>query len=390
MSDQKNGLSRRDFLKNGAFAAAAMGVLPGAKKAPQMMPESKTEIKADPKVDPSKILNYHPDMRYRRLGNTDIYLSVISLGGIGIDKSVMMYGVDKGVNCLHTSNRYSGGNSIKMLGELLKTKRDKVYVALKDTFANIDDDLKILNTDHVDFVMFNRHSEAGVLDPRVFEDFERYRKEGKALYAGLTCHDNVKACVGAAVRCGKYSLIQPTLNQNAFDSMQPELQQAAEKGVGIMGMKTAQGFHSLDMELANLKRVIANPGVVTVSRVLKSFEQVDAYIRTVKETLSAAEDMSLYRYARMNRPNVCMMCGTCEAGCPGNVPISTVLRSKYYYADQLGEMDMAAETFREAMEGKSLPASCSECGKCEAACPNGIPVRERLAGAADFFRGRFA
>ena len=93
MSDQKNGLSRRDFLKNGAFAAAAMGVLPGAKKAPQMMPESKTEIKADPKVDPSKILNYHPDMRYRRLGNTDIYLSVISLGGIGIDKSVMMYGV---------------------------------------------------------------------------------------------------------------------------------------------------------------------------------------------------------------------------------------------------------------------------------------------------------
>jgi len=389
MSDQKNGLSRRDFLKNGAYAAAAMGMLPGVKKAPKVL-EPVAEPKADLKVDPSKILNYHPDMRYRRLGNTDMYLSVISLGGIGIDKSVMMYGIDRGVNCLHTSNRYSGGNSIKMLGELLKTKRDKVYIAVKDTFDNIDDDLKILNTDHVDFVMFNRHSEADVLDPRVFEEFERYKKEGKALYAGLTSHDNVKACVAAAIRCGKYALIQPTLNQNAFDSMQPELQLAAEKGVGIMGMKTAQGFHDMDMELANLKRLVANPGVVTISRVLKSFEQMDAYIKTVKETLSAAEDMSLYRYARLNRSNLCMMCGTCEAECPGNVRISSVLRSKYYYADQLGEMDLAAETYREAMEGRSLPSTCSSCGKCESACPNGIPVRERLAGASNFFEGRSA
>jgi predicted aldo/keto reductase-like oxidoreductase len=389
MSLRKSGLSRRDFLKNGAYAAAAMGMLPGAKKAPKVQ-EPVAEPKAGPKVDPSKILNYHPDMRYRRLGNTDIYLSVISLGGIGIDKSVMMYGIDKGINCLHTSNRYSGGNSIKMLGELLKTKRDRVYVALKDTFDNIDDDLQILNTDHVDFVMFNRHSESAVLDPGVFEDFAKYKKEGKALYAGLTSHDNVKACVAAAIQCGKYALIQPTLNRNAFDSMQPELQMAAEKGVGIMGMKTAQGFRDLDLELANLKKLVANPGVVTVSRVLKSFEQMDAYIKTVKETLSAAEDMSLYRYARLNRSNLCMMCGTCEAECPANVRISSVLRSKYYYADQLGEMDMAAETYREAMGGRSLPPSCSSCGKCESACPNGIPVRERLAGASNFFEGRSA
>jgi len=183
MSKYHSTLSRRDFLKNGAFAAAAVGMLPGAKPAPQAQ-DTKADARAESKVDPSKILNYHPDMRYRRLGDTDIYLSVITLGGIGIDKSVMMYGIDRGVNCLHTSDRYNGGNSIKMLGEVLKTKRDKVYVALKDTFDNIDDNLRILNTDHVDFVMFNRHSESDVLDPRVFEDFERYKKTGQGAVRG--------------------------------------------------------------------------------------------------------------------------------------------------------------------------------------------------------------
>ena len=379
MSIKKNELSRRDFLKNSAFTAAAVGMLPALQKDPK---------KEEPKVDTSKILNYHPDMRYRRLGNTDIYLSAISLGGIGIDKSVVMYGIDKGINCVHTSDRYNNGNSIKMLGEVLKTKRDKVYVALKDTFENIDDNLKILNTDHVDFVMFNRHSESAVLDPQVFEDFAKYKKEGKAMYAGLTSHDNVKACVAAGIQCGKYALIQPTLNQNAFDSMQSELQQAAEKGVGIMGMKTGQGIRGLDMEIANLKKLLANPGIVTVSRVLKSFEHLDAYIKAAKETLSAAEDMSLYRYARLNRSNTCMMCGTCEDACPENVQISSVLRSKDYYADQLGEREMAADTYREAMEGRRMPTSCSDCGKCESVCPNGIAIVDRLTRASRYFEGR--
>ena len=379
MSSQQNGLSRREFLKNGAFAAAAVGMLPALQKDVK---------KEEPKVDPSKILNYHPDMRYRRLGNTDLYLSVISLGGIGIDKSVLMYGIDKGINCVHTSDRYNGGNSIKLLGEVMKAKRDKVYIALKDTFDNIDDNLKILNTDHVDIVMFNRHSESDVLDPRVSEDFAKYKKQGKALYAGLTSHDNVKACVAAGIRSGIYSLIQPTLNQNAFDSMQTELQQASEKGVGIMGMKTAQGIHDLNLEIANLKKLLSNPGVVTVSRVLKSFEHLDAYIKAAKETLSASEDMSLYRYARLNRSSTCMMCGTCEAACPENVRISSVLRSKDYYADQLGEREMAAETFREAMDGRRMPDSCADCGKCESACPNGIAIVDRLSRASRFFEGR--
>ena len=376
MYHRKHGLSRREFLQTGAMAAVAAGI------AASHAGEQKME---ETKPDPKKIRNFHPDMRYRRLGNTDVYVSVISLGGIGIEKSVIQYAIEQGVNFVHTSNQYNHGNSIRLLGEVLKTNRDRVYVALKDTFSVIDDDLKTLNTDHVDFIMFNRHSASDVTHPEIFEDFAGYKKQGKALYAGLTSHGNIKECVAAGVQCGQYAIIQPTLNQNAFDAMQSELKQANEKGVGIVGMKTMQGINDRDLELANLKKLLSNPAVVTVNRVLKTFDHVNAYLKAAKEILSAQEDMSLYRYARLNRSKLCMMCGACENACPQGISISSVLRSKYYYADELADRETAVAAFRESIENKAHPGNCAVCGKCESACPNGLAIVKRLERALRFF-----
>lgn len=341
-------------------------------------------------VDPKKIRNYHPDMPYRRLGNTDIYLSVISLGGIGIEKSVIQYAIEKGVNLVHTSSQYNGGNSIRLLGEVLKTKRDRVYVALKDTFSNIDDDLRTLNTEYVDFLMFNRHSESDVRNPQIFKDFTMYKEQGKARYAGLTSHNHVKECVAVGVQSGQYAIIQPVLNQNAFEAMQTELRRAQEKGVGIMGMKTMQGISDLNLQLAFLKKLLSHPAVVTVNKVLRNFDHVNAYLKAAKESLSFREDVSLYRYARMNRSNTCMMCGACESVCPSDIQISAILRSKHYYKDQLGDMETAVDTYRQARRGEGMLDSCASCAKCESACPNGIAIVERLAQASRFFENGLA
>ena len=81
--------------------------------------------------------------------------------------------IERGVNLVHVSTGYLGGKSIQMLGNVLKTRRDQVYVALKDNFDNLDDVLRTLNTDHVDFIMFNRHSEDSARDPRIREQFEK-------------------------------------------------------------------------------------------------------------------------------------------------------------------------------------------------------------------------
>ncbi len=66
----KEEISRRDFLGQGAMAVGAAGLaargafLPGQER-----------------PDPSKILNYNKDMDYRRLGKTGLWVSAVCLGG---------------------------------------------------------------------------------------------------------------------------------------------------------------------------------------------------------------------------------------------------------------------------------------------------------------------
>ena len=372
--------NRRKFLKSGALAAAMTAGWPWPH--PRPASEQKTE-KDGP--DPARIRNYHPDMPYRRLGNSDVYLSVLSLGGIGLEKSVLQYGIEKGVNLVHMAGGYNGGNSIKILGDVLKSKREKVYIALKDSFSSIDEDLKLLNTDHVDFLMFNRHHPDTVSDPGIFETFDAYRRQGKALFPGLTIHNQILECVASGVESGKFAMIQPVLNQNAFEGLQYLLDKAREKAVGIMGMKTMQGMKDLAMETVFLKRILSNPAVVTVNKSIRDFERFNAYLKAARETLSAGDHLRLYRFTHSNRPNVCMMCGSCEAVCPDRIDVSTILRSKMYYHDQLADEATARETFRSVRPSPDALAKCPSCRRCESVCPNGLAVTDRLAEALRFF-----
>ncbi|MHC4574267.1 MAG: twin-arginine translocation signal domain-containing protein, partial [Planctomycetota bacterium] len=72
MKDEK--LTRRDFVRNTSIVAAGavMGSLAGKVRA--------SSNRGRP-VDTSRILNYNPDMEYRRLGKTNLMVSAVCLGG---------------------------------------------------------------------------------------------------------------------------------------------------------------------------------------------------------------------------------------------------------------------------------------------------------------------
>jgi uncharacterized protein len=359
-------MNRRLFVAGG-FAGAVASALP----------------QASGPATRAAVLNQQPGMKYRPLGNAGISLSVISNGGLVAVESVIAYAIDKGVNLVHVAEPYVNGRSIVTVGNVLKTKRDKVYIAIKDDFRDLDVCLKALNTDHVDFIMFNRHTPGEVNDQRMREAFEKYKAAGKVRWAGLTCHGAVKETTAAAIQAGWFSLVQPSLNQPALESMQEELRLAQQKGIGIMPMKTMRGINGLDMQAVFLKKVLAVPSVVSVVKGLESFEMFDAFLKASNEPLTAWEDKSLYRYAQVNRARNCMACGDCQSACPDGVETPAILRAKDYYHAQCGDFQLASETYNSLRATGS--ARCADCSACEQACPNGINIREHLAEAQRLF-----
>jgi predicted aldo/keto reductase-like oxidoreductase len=339
-------------------------------------------------MDPTKILNYRPEMNYRRLGNSDIFLSVISMGGLVAVESVYHYGIDHGVNMIHMAKGYLGGRAIETLAKVLKTRRQDVYLAVKDTFTNIDDVLKKLGTDYIDFLMYNRHNAKGVTEPGIAESFERYKKAGKVRFAGLTSHGDVKAATAAGVDSGVFSLVMPVLNQPNLEAMDTELRRARERGVGVMAMKTMKGLDE-ELQVTYLKKILQNHSVTTVLKGIGSFEMFDSYLAAARETLSAREDRDLYRFAQANRTSNCMMCDECREACPVGVEVSTLLRCKDYYAEQLGDWQTALATYRSVAPEKRGDDRCTNCRDCEAVCPNGIDIVNRTAAARQLFEPHF-
>ncbi|MGA9055542.1 MAG: aldo/keto reductase [Terriglobia bacterium] len=369
-------MNRRTFFSSGILGAIAVGA------SPIHALGRKEEISSSA---PPKILNYNPAMKYRPMGNTGILVSEISLGGLVMAESVHRYAIEHGVNLVHVAWDYLGGQSIKTLGAGLKSVRDKIYIALKDDYPSIDEALKVLNTDHVDFLMFNRHFAFSATDARIAETFEKLKNQGKVRFAGLTTHGMVKDTTAAGIRSGFYNVVMPVLNQPNLEAMAEELRLARQRGVGVMAMKSMKGLKGIDLEVAYLKKILSNPAVTTVTKGIGSFDMFEAYVQALNEPLTSAEDRALYRYAQVNRSSNCMLCDDCKQACPLGVEVSTVLRCKDYYYEQMKDVQTALSTYRDIPLEKVGSGACRFCKKCESACPNGIPIVERLMAARELF-----
>jgi hypothetical protein len=369
-------MNRRAFFSRGMLGAAAVGASPIYALA------AKEDISSLPRA---KILNYNPAMKYRLMGNTGVFVSEISLGGLVMAESVHRYAIEHGVNLIHVAWDYLDGQSIKTLGAGLRSVRDKIYIALKDDFPSIDEALKVLNTDHVDFLMFNRHWAFSVTDPRIAETFEKLKNQGKVRFAGLTSHGSVKDATAAGIRSGFYNVVMPVLNQPNLEAMDEELRLAHQRGVGVMAMKSMKGLRGLDAEVAYLKKLLRNPAVTTVTKGIGSFDMFEAYLQALNQPLTSAEDRALYSYAQKNRSSNCMLCDDCKRACPLGVEVSTVLRCKDYYYEQMKDMRTALSTYRNIPLDKIGDEACRLCKKCESACPNGIAIVDRLMAARELF-----
>lgn len=149
-------------------------------------------------------------MKYRRLGDSDLEVSEISLGSWltysgGVERERAAACVNKafevGINFIDTANVYGRGTAETFLGEVLQSRpRDsyvlatKLYFPMSETdyglsrkqiFKQIDDSLRRLKTDYVDLYQCHRYDEETPLE-ETMQALTEIVEAGKARYIGFS------------------------------------------------------------------------------------------------------------------------------------------------------------------------------------------------------------
>jgi len=196
-------MNRREFVRDTALAAASVAVGMTAASA------SGAEAAADTPVDTSKILNYNPNMEYRRQGKTGLMVSAVCLGGHSRNNDqeraeVISRSIDVGINYIDAC----WDNEVKRDAKALKGRRDKMYLGLshgakevrnenfrtsKKLMEALDELLKDSEQDYTDLWRITCMEPGGrhTFDTaeEIVDALEKAKKQGKARHVGFSTHD---------------------------------------------------------------------------------------------------------------------------------------------------------------------------------------------------------
>ncbi len=242
--------TRRKFvgsLLGSAALAALLGRLPAAAASPA--PE------AEPPAHPA-----NDRMPTRPLGRTGHQVTIFSMGGQAtiedpskFDESVAILhrALDLGVNYVDTAPVYGNGASERAIGDVMRSRRQEVFLASKTHDRSYDGSMRLLeaslkrlNTDRLDlWQLHNVKTEAdlGFIFSRegALRAMERARDEGMVRFVGITGHEDPHVIRSALER---HPFDTALLAVNAADRhdasfIDHALPTAVEQGIGVIGMK---------------------------------------------------------------------------------------------------------------------------------------------------------
>lgn len=203
-------------------------------------------------------------MKYRKLGSTDISISMVSYGGIvsagsygGADypsegqeasDRYVAWAVDRGVNYFDVAPSY--GNAQLQLGNSLVPYRDRIYLACKTNKRErgpaeqeLEESLKLLHTDHFDNYQLHGISsmeevERAFAPGGVMELISTLKARGITKNVGITAHSEDAALKMIELYPFDTVLFPFNWFMNMAHGMGNRLLEAAkEKGMGILAMK---------------------------------------------------------------------------------------------------------------------------------------------------------
>ena len=337
-------------------------------------------------------------MKYVTLGRTGLKVSVVSVGGIPIqraDAANTKAVVDKleeyGINYIDTARGYTV--SEEYLGAALEGRRDKFILATKSMARDkesmakdIETSLTNLRTDHIE--LYQLHNLGAKDMEKVFAPGGAYEALAEAKAAGKIGHIGVTAHNGDALKtlveqyADKLETVMFPYNI-VEDQGKDVLALAREKGMGTIAMKPLAGGNLDDWKLA-LRYVAASDAIDISIPGMGSPEEVERNAAAA-EDLSPLTEQELEQCQAIRRElgsQFCRRCGYC-APCTVGIDIP----SSFLMVNYLRKYDLADWARGRYAAMAHHAGECVECGACESRCPYQLPIREMLKGVAAEFGG---
>jgi aryl-alcohol dehydrogenase-like predicted oxidoreductase len=207
-------------------------------------------------------------MHYRKLGRTGLEVSEIGFGAWAIgggwgaqdeqDSIAALHrALDLGVNLIDTAAGYGNGKSERLIGQVLKHRKEKVWVATKTPplpghwppspydaaeerypakylRENVEERLRNLGTDCIDILQLHTWTRAWNKNPAPLDALKKLQAEGKIRFIGISTPEQDQNSLIGLMHQGYLDVVQVIYNIFEQEPAAELLPAALEEQVGVL------------------------------------------------------------------------------------------------------------------------------------------------------------
>ena len=328
-----------------------------------------------------------------------------------------------GFNYFDTAHGYLQGKSEQALKITLTDRYPRESYVLTDKLTNVyfkseadirpffESQLEALGVDYLDFYLMHSQSK------EIFDHFKKchayetafaLKAEGKIRHVGISFHDTPEVLEQILTEYPEIEIVQIQFNYVDFENPIVQSRQCYEvcrkyskpvivmepvKGGNLVNLPgeakaVLEGLHSGSPASYAIRFAAGFPGIRMVLSGMSNMAQMEdnlSYMKDFKplnEQEMAAVNKVQEIFHKMHLIP-CTACRYCVEGCPKHISIPDLFAAmnvKVVYHDWNADRHYTLHT---ANGGKA--SDCVKCGKCEAICPQHLPIRELLGKVAENF-----
>lgn len=351
-------------------------------------------------------------MEYRRLGRTNLNVSIIGYGGLplfiqppetsikaihaALDAGINYFDLDEGSNQFSPEKVYLDGGS--KIGEVLKERRDDCYLGVKSmrqTYEELKEDVdlalerivkgtkrEVIDIFQLAFLDPPQKLEVIFSKNGGLRALEEARQEGKIDYILAAAH-NPRSMI-QIIKSERFDVIEFPFNIIEDEYIRAVIPMAKQKDIGTVVMKPLGGGQLAEFSDHCLRWILSHdincaiPGMKNEEEVKKN-----VMIGHSPRALDESEYEELQKLGEQVGKEYCHRCGYCLP-CSQGIFILGVIDLLKARMLKLDRKRIAYKSMVDRGMGAAA-GSCIECGECVARCPFDLPIPELMSQAADIF-----